>query len=326
MAKSIVYRRRPIARGQSVFITRADFEHAAELSYLLSQVLLTDEGRWEEVALRRARVKRRAGFDPSFAKRAGKVLGVGMPSGQADELHLASTAARIEHHMQILKERCPGGWACPIDMQNTSAVDAALQRGGGIVLWVAHFAFNSLATKKAFSARGLNVHHLSRPEHGFSKSRFGKAVLNPIRAGIEDRYLASRLMIRGNPAGTMLAAHRLLAKNAIVSITAGDWEGSSLASVPFGEAWLPLATGAPALAFSSGAALLPVFTVRAGQGRRDLSVVIGDQIQFADGCTRAEAVDLALADYGRQTLEWVRRFPGQWRGWSSVSLERPEDF
>ena len=325
MAKSAVYRRRPIARGKSAFITRADFGHVAELSYLLSQVLLIDEGRWEQVALRRAQVKRGAGLDASFAERAEKVLGVCMSRDQAAELRMASIAGRIEHHMQILKERCPGRWMCPIDMLNTSAIDAALQRGRGIVLWVAHFAFNSLATKKAFSARGLNVHHLSRPEHGFSKSRVGQAILNPIRAGAEDRYLASRLMIRGNPASTMLAAHRLLAKNAIVSITAGDWEGSSLASVPFGEAWLPLATGAPALAFSSGAALLPVFTVRTGQGQRNLSVSIGDQIQFADGHTRAEAVDLALADYGRQTLEWVRRFPGQWRGWSSVSLKRGDD-
>lgn len=325
MARSIVYRRRPIARGKPAFVTWADFKHAAELSYLLSQVLLTDESRWEQVALSHARGKRVIGFDASFAERAGKVLGVCMSPDQAAELRMASTAARIEHHMQILKARCPGGWACPIDMQNTSVVDAALQRGEGIVLWVAHFAFNSLATKKAFGARGLNVHHLSRPEHGFSKSRFGQAILNPIRAGAEDRYLASRLMIRGNPAGTMLAAHRLLAKNAIVSITAGDWEGSSLASVPFGEVWLPLATGAPALAFSSRAALLPVFTVRARQGQRGLSVVIGDPIQFTDGCTRAEAVELALVDYGRQTLEWVRRFPGQWRGWSSVLLKQGDD-
>ena len=130
-------------------------------------------------------------------------------------------------------------------------------------MWVAHFSFNALATKKAFAAAGFAVSHISRPEHGFSKSRFGIAVFNPMRSRTELRYIKSRIVIdRIKPAAATLRAQKLLAKNQIVSITAGAWEGARIATVDVGSCQLDLATGAPGLAGLTGAGPSPVFTVR----------------------------------------------------------------
>src|SRR5258708_1212711 len=87
-----------------------------------------------------------------------------------------------------------------------------MRAGRGAVLWVAHFSFNSLAAKKALHQAGFAVAHLSRPEHGFSTSRFGIAALNPIRVRTDRRFLADPIIAdRPQPAKPMRRAHRRLA-------------------------------------------------------------------------------------------------------------------
>ena len=169
-------------------------------------------------------------------------------------------ATRTEHHVQIVREFA-FGWDAPLFLHGSENLQTALQGGRGAILWIAHFSFNALATKKALHSAGFVAYHLSRPEHGFSKSRFGIRFLNPIRVRAERRYLRDRIIIeRTMPGRSLLHARKHLAANEIISITAGAWEGAQTATVSIVGCQLELSVGAPGLAHLTGAPLLPVYT------------------------------------------------------------------
>ena len=143
-------------------------------------------------------------------------------------------AAVYELRLQNLRVWRPrflgGGWNPRVTLSGAEHLAAALAAGRGGILWVGHFAFNSNVTKIALSAHGHPIAHMSRPEHGFSKTRFGVALLNPVRRIPEDRYLRQRIVYdRRNPAAAMRRMIGTLNGNGILSITAGAWEGSDLA-------------------------------------------------------------------------------------------------
>lgn len=145
-------------------------------------------------------------------------------------------------------------------------LSAALAAGRGAVLWVAATSHSRTETKLALFREGFLAHHLSRSFHGFSRTRFGKALLNPLRTRIEERFLASRVVIRDGEVKEALAElDRLLKANEIVSITMGT-EAKRLAHAPFLAGRISLATRPVLLAQETGAALLPVVTTRGADG------------------------------------------------------------
>jgi lauroyl/myristoyl acyltransferase len=175
--------------------------------------------------------------------------------------------------------------------------------------------FNGLAPKKGLHDAGFPYVHLSRPEHGFSKTRFGIRVLNPLRRKVEDRYLASRVIIRQNSGiGAMRDLRKVLADNGIVSITAGSWEGRVIVEPEVFGCRMPLATGPIALALATGAPLLPVFVWRESR-TGILKVEIDAEIPL-DGSGDKPAVIAGVADaYAARLQERIRAAPEQWRGW-----------
>ncbi len=235
-------------------------------------------------------------------------------------------ANRIESYFQYLKDYHPNGWEARISIENEIVLERGLEAGRGVILWVGHFVFNGLPLKRALHDAGYQVFHLSRPEHGFSSSRFGISVLNPLRSHIEDRYLAKRIIIeRGSEHRAMREAHRLLSAGEIVSITAGHWEGKRIAFAPVGNGSLPLSIGAPSLANATGATLLPLFLVRdrqSGQGK--FRAIFGEPIKLGSKQRREQVVRLAVADLARQLMPFVLEYPDQWRGWKYLSA-RPSN-
>ena len=141
----------------------------------------------------------------------------------------------------------------------------ALARGRGAILWVTPFAYASLATKATFHQQGLPLTHLSRSQHGPSRSRWGIALLNPIQRLAEDRFLRERVTI-GENQEPLVALRRLrscLAENRVVSITFGE-EASSALEVPILGGTLKVPLGPIKLATRTGAPLLPTHTVATG--------------------------------------------------------------
>ncbi|MDX1540629.1 MAG: hypothetical protein R3349_04430, partial [Geminicoccaceae bacterium] len=139
----------------------------------------------------------------------------------------------------------PRGWSPDLTVRGVEHLHTALAAGKGAVLWVAPFVFAPLVAKRALHEAGFAVHHLSRPGHGFSSTRFGVAVLNPIRTRIEDRYLAERITIpaSGETTAAVRKLRARLADNRPVSITFTS-QGGRQVEAPFLAGRLRTAIGA----------------------------------------------------------------------------------
>jgi lauroyl/myristoyl acyltransferase len=304
--------------AQRPLFTRQDAWFLLELPALAAIAVLVPEAGWAPTCLGLERLKAGLGaFSPDRIA-AGLRL-AGRPAPAADALRVA--AARSEHHLQILREIALG-WSAPLELSGAAHLQDALAAGRGAVLWVAHFSFNALAAKKALHEAGFVLSHLSRPEHGFSKSRFGIALLNPLRVRAETRYLRERILIdRARPAAALHQAQRRLRDNGIVSVTAGAWEGALPARVAVAGGELELSTGAPGLCHLTGAALLPVYTVREA-GSRAIRVEIGPPIAVERGADRKRAAMAAARDFAVRLAPYVERYPLQWRDWEKLRPPR----
>ncbi len=294
----------------------SDARFLAELPWLWFVAWFLPKRRWDRLCRGLERFKARLGwFDPdSVAATMARSLG-GSPSA---ELAVQWAAGRTECHLEVLYTLRPGARAMPpVEPSGLEYLAAALAQKRGCLLWVAHFCFNSLAVKIALAQDGHRLWHVSRREHGFSKTRFGMAVLNPLRVAAERRYLAGRILIdRSNPGGALVAARRTLESGDIVSFTAGAWEGVRPIDVDLVGARLALSTGAPGLALMTGAPLLPVFATRDGRG--SVRVEIGAPIAIPVDGTREQKILAMAQEFADRTDPYIRRCPSEWRGWRNL--------
>ena len=186
------------------------------------------------------------------------------------------------------------------------------------MLWVAHFCFNALVSKMALQAHGNRVHHISRAEHGFSKSSFGMKFLNPIRVGAEARYLVSRIVInRKDPALAMHTALRAIKSGDFVSITAGSWEGQLISEVTIDGRSLELSPGAPRLAALARCPLMPVFVVRDDM-TSEIRVIIEAPLTVDRTLPRDMMVQSVASHFAEMHQKYISRYPHQWRDWEKL--------
>jgi len=316
LAVEIIEREMPPANR--TLLTADDVRFMLEWPILKFAATAMPEGRWADIAMWIERMKVRLG-QPSPELRAPAIrqaLGINGIE-QAAAVAWRAAAGRTEHHIQVIKVMSARGWAPEIRLEGENHLKAALARGKGAILWVAHFCFNTQVTKMALKAGGYRVLHLSRPEHGFSKSRFGIRYLNPLRWHAELKYLDKRIIIdRADPGGSLREAKTVLEDNRVVSITAGAWEGHHVARGPLLGHRFSLATGAAELAHRTGAALLPVFTTRIA-GSNAFRVKIGDPLvtKFDDKLAVIRAV---TAEFLAELEIAVSESPDQWRGWKDL--------
>lgn len=307
--------RRPLQQSGRAMLNGADLKLTALLPLLFGVSWLAPTTAWEPFCRRLAG---RAGGDNSIT-RGVRLSGLGPDLAvPARDIAQSLGTHRFLSYLQYLRDHRPAGWRCHAEMDGAEALHQASTDGRGVILWVGHFVYNGLPLKKALWQAGFRTYHLSRPEHGFSDTRYGVAVLNPLRSRIEERYLERRIIIkRGAEHVALREAHRLLGQGKMISITAGHWEGRQVARVPVGDALLPVSTGAPSLAHATGAPLFPVFITR----EQDASFRI--RIGTALGCDRQlpreVAVQSALAGFSQQLMAAIRAAPGQWRGWKYLA-------
>lgn len=221
--------------------------------------------------------------------------------------------------MQVLRDYRPGGWQPILRLRGTEHIEAALNKGRGVILWVSEFASSSLVTKMALHHAGFRVSHLSRPSHGFGggDTRFGMRFLNSIWTRIEEKYLKERVVI--DPSGTLGAMKKLrerLHENGIVSITVGV-KGRRTVKLTFFRGCLCLATGPLNLALTTKAPLLPVFTIR--RTYREFDVTIGPPLDMGVKVEKQESIAAAAQQYTAILESYVREYPGLWLGWGQVS-------
>ena len=245
-------------------------------------------------------------------------------SAMSADLAANLRGARYEVAFQCLRGYRPDGWHPKITIRGAEHIEDALRFGKGCVLWVAHFVFAPNVVKVGLNELGYAVSHLSRPDHGFSSTQFGIRFLNPVRTAFEDAYLAQRITFdRAHPAAALKRASSTVAKNGIVSFTAGAWEGSSLVEAGFLGSRIPLAIGPVWLARRSGAILLPVFATRT-KAPHEFAVEIGGPIDVHTGSSEPKALVEAVTDFLLRHEPHLTKYPAQWRGWSSLQDAVPK--
>jgi lauroyl/myristoyl acyltransferase len=224
-------------------------------------------------------------------------------------------ANAIEDKFQLLRSLC-AGWTPVIDLSGEQHIAAALERGHGVVLWVGFFSFRNLITKMALHDAGFAVSHLIHPRHGFSSTRFAMRFLNPVQAKGERRYLRDHIVLSVDGSiGAVRALRGRLRDNAIVSLTARE-TGSQPISVRFLAGEIEIAAGAPTLAYTTKAALLPVFAVRRADGT--FAVIIEPPLGGLTAASRRAWLDDIVGAYAKRLETYVRQYPGQWCGWKRL--------
>jgi lauroyl/myristoyl acyltransferase len=228
---------------------------------------------------------------------------------------LTANSHRARLHILRCYRRPP--WTPELTLVGGEYVGAALAAGRGVILWIAPFVFSDLLTKMAFHRAGFAVAHLSRRGHGFSETRFGSRMLNPIWTTIEDRYQTGRLMISAdNPAGALRELVTRVRRNQIVSVTVGN-QGQRASALPFFNGTIPLAGAIAALALRTQATLLPVFTVRQADGR--FVTTIEPPLTSSSDPAAGERMQQLLRQESRLLESWVRRYPDQFIVWGTAA-------
>jgi len=245
--------------------------------------------------------------------RIRRLAGHRLEAQSPEALAGAVVAGFVEENLQLLKSYRPDGWKPEIRLSGEEHIAAALANGRGVVLWVGNFTYYSLTAKIALHRAGFAVSHFSDPAHGFSRTRFGRRFLNPIRTRIEERYLKERVVTDyAIPVRALKRLRRCLKANEIVSIAA---RGRAIRPerVPFLEGSFTLGSGALDLAAATGAALLPVFTVCEENG--SFTVTVEAPLRIAEGKPRKETQDCVLRQYAVRLEPHVLKYPQQWSGW-----------
>lgn len=190
------------------------------------------------------------------------------PFGRADADRFyrdVQTHGQLER-LNLFAYYSPFGYEPRTRVRGAEHVRAAQAAGRGVLLWIMATAHSRTETKLSLHNEGIRAFHLSRVTHGFSPTRYGKAVLNPLRNRLEARYLAERIVIgEGGPREALATLARHLSNGEVVTITMGN-QASKVQAIPFMSGMLNIATRPISLARETGAVLLPVVSVRADDG------------------------------------------------------------
>jgi lauroyl/myristoyl acyltransferase len=269
---------------------------------------------------------------PGLGSTIAPVIGLFETSGDEDlgtriaryvgERKLAMPPARVaararagfmEEFLGILRALRPWDRKPSCRLTGGAYLSAALEEGRGAVLWIDEFHFYSLASKVALAEAGFMTVHLSHPTHGFSKTRFGMAVLNPVKIRVENTWLKDRVMMSfAGATGALRALQRHLRAGDVVSVTAGA-DAKAPIELPFLGGAIRLAPGAPELAHMAKAPLLPVHTIYREDGT--FEVAIEPPIDVPRDQDRAGFAQAAARDYAARLEPVVLSYPHQWRGW-----------
>lgn len=293
----------------------ADDLHFLSLApFLLLTALFVPERHWPRATRRIQRLADALRPPPAMRDMERLAAPMGVDAATLSRWIADSRIGRMQHLIHNVRSALGKSWRPRTELVGKEHIDAALERGKGAVLWVSHFCYSSLFTKMALAGAGCRVSHVSRPEHGVSKSRFGIAFLNSVRRIPEDRFLAARIVHdRARPPATKQRVMRALSNNELVSVTVGAWEGRRVAIGPLHGGEYKVALGAPNFAFESGAPLLPAFTFRMPNGiyRTIVGAPLGESARDSrEGFLLAASEEL-LYEHGPMILA----HPGQWRGW-----------
>jgi lauroyl/myristoyl acyltransferase len=118
--------------------------------------------------------------------------------------------------------------------------------------------------------------------------------------------------------GYIRKLERRLRENGLVSINCGAIRDQKRVEKPILNGRIQLATGAPSLALATGAALLPVFTIRRAPG--DFEIIIEPSLDLPEIKNRHKAVELLIYKYAKLVESYMVRYPTLFF-WGSLGID-----
>ena len=297
-------------RNRRIF-TQKDFWYLVRLPLLFISAWVLPERIWKRVAVGVAwftcRLKSKTYRDR--VKQFARVFGINADDPRAKRAVFRASFVSNEVIMQYFREYRWGRWHPKLLVSGRKNLTDALSQGSGAIVWVQNMPFSHLVAKKALAGIGYPLHHLTRPSHGLSKSRFGILVLNRLWTRIEDRFLSERITIQGESTiGAMRIILSRLTENRVVSITVGD-EAVKTVEVPFFNAKMNLAIAPISLSLRHGAPLIPVFTIRSDDN--SFEVIIGLPLTTKSSATAVDGISVVANEYASRLEHLYREHADQ---------------
>lgn len=192
-------------------------------------------------------------------------------------------------------------------------LEAARAEGRGAILWVMPFC-GSRVFKAALWHDRIPLVHLGRENHAVpSTSWLALRIVSPFHRRAEGRYLVGTIIVPFE--GFPRALGRLkdvLRQNQCLSMNAAGFGQQEMTIDLLGQP-TPLATGPPALAHATGAALLPAYAEHSG--RLEYRAVIERPLESDRTLPRRDFVSRAVQEFGGRVEAQLVRRPQDWSPW-----------
>jgi hypothetical protein len=241
----VFYKRTPL---QPVRIRRGSEKDVREILGLGAAALASalPSRTWPAVArftaMLRYRRKRAKGY-AAYAEAMRAVLGI--DDGSRCEalfreyLEMAARRRMMFTIDEFARRRNP-----PVEVHGAEALQTALDRGRGAIIWTSPFTFQTLAGKRALFEQGFRPIQISDTHHGFSATSFGNVAINPALRRAEDRYLKERIVFdRASGAMVTRKIVTLLDQGELILLTNNLHAGTMFAEMRFGErGWVRMPT------------------------------------------------------------------------------------
>ena len=304
-------------------IEARDVVRLAALAALAPVAVVAPEQHWGSVGRSTERILRTVLYRARSARveHIARITKGRSDLPDAERIDREVIAGRVEQELIYLRELFRPNPSEPrASISGKEHIESALERRRGCILWVAPFLFGSLLVKKGLRQAGFDVSHLSYYRHGPSNSRLGHRLVNSMRIRGEDPYISERLsMAPGTELSCLRKLERYVRSNGIASITVAHLCHRTV-ELPVLCGHMSVGTGAPALAVTTGAALLPVFGHRPGPGR--FEIVIEPALEPREASRARAATDDLLERYAGLLESYVVRFPFSFSVWSLLRTDQ----
>ncbi|TPN78444.1 hypothetical protein FJ987_21685 [Mesorhizobium sp. CU2] len=332
------FSRRLVRPGKLRSFANRDLREVLLAAFYLGAATVLPVSSWEPVCGWVSGLKRKRHFRKDYGRYDAAVKAVlgdavdtrGLFTEQLAAIHRRrlTLAAHLVHSRR---------WSPSIRLEGLEALEEALRRGRGAIVWCDQFTAQTIMGKQALRQAGIDAHQVSAEFHGFSQSKFGHKMINPPLIKVENSFLKSRIVFeRSDAYQVTIRIQKVLKDNGVVLMTNTVYAGSTFAEAAMGErGWTHLASAPANFAARAGAALFHMATLETVPFREYRAVLLelgaGPKApEPASGDKTAKNLALQAAyilSKRDRMLETLRLFPAQMMVWSGAArlTERPTE-